>query len=402
LKVGIVNVLAKSKSTGKIGYGLYTWLKEQGHEVTLYYGRKDDLVGPNESDIVRVGGDLNNYYHGLCSRVFGNQGEYSVIATKKMVQDMKMKGIEAVYLLNIHGYYLNLPILFKYLSQNDIKVIYMMLDEYPFLGKCGGSLDCERFKTDCKHCPQVHMYPKSYFVDRAHHTLMIKKHAYDSIQDLTFVGIKYTVNRAKSSFLLKNAKFEEMDEAVDLRNLYFPRDVQSKRAEFGIPVNNAIILTVAPYSNPSKGGNYFMEAANKLKDRTDLSFIYVAYDGPKENVPPNVIALPYIFDQSYLADLYSLADVYVCTSLQETISNTCLEAMGCGTPLISFNTCGMPDCADEEHGHFVEAKDVDGLVKEFSKVTKKDDNRINSCREYALSRFDSIEYFKKLESLLNK
>ena len=404
MNIAIINVLGKTKSTGKIAYGLHTYLKKCRHNSVVYYGRRDAGDDGSEPNVVRIGSDWDNRIHAGFARVLGNQGEYSASATKKLLRLLDKQKPEAVYLLNLHGYYLNFPMLFDYLRKRRLKIVYLMLDEYPFLGKCAFAFDCERYCAGCEHCPQIREYPASLVFDRSRRLLEMKKRAYEG-QDIVFVGIRYTVERAKRSYLLRDARFAVLDEAVDLRNTYYPRDIndiEALRAWLGISPESRIALTVAPDSDPRKGGKYYLEAARRLIGRRDIAFVHVGFDGDAAQCPENYIPISYVADQNELAEYYSLADLFVCTSLAETVANTCLEALSCGTPILAFNVTGMPDCADAAHGIFVPAGDSAALAEAIEAAPKKTAESVASCRAYAESRYDSEDYFRKLEALLHQ
>ena len=219
MNIAILNTLAKSGSTGKITYGFQTYLKSLGHNAYIFYGRDDEQVKEEETDIIRVGTDFDMRVHGLKSRLFGLQGTYSIRATCTMLSKFDELKIDAVCMFNLHGYYVNFPMLFRYLGKRNIPCEYVMLDEYPFLGNCSYSYDCTKFKTDCKNCPQVKAYPKSLILDRSSKMLQIKKNAYDRAPQCVFVGIEYTVNRAKESAITRGHEFEITDEAINLSNM---------------------------------------------------------------------------------------------------------------------------------------------------------------------------------------
>ena len=401
MNVAVINVLAKTKSTGKIAYGLHEHLKKCGHHSILCYGRSDEGV-QGEEDIVRFSSNLDNCVHAVCSRFWGDQGMYSVHSTKRLLKLLDEHYVEAVYLLNLHGYYLNFPMLFEYLGRKQVKTLYLMLDEAPFLAKCCFAFSCEKYQTECGPCPQKQEYPKSLFLDRSNRLFHMKKEAYAKVKDITFVGIPYTVARARDSALLRDAKLAELDEAVDLRGTYYPRETEQLRKKLNIPDGNKVILTVSPFSNPRKGGRFFLEAAEKLRERKDITFVHVGFDGDTSLCPPNEIPISYVSDQNELAEFYSMGDLFVCTSLAETVANTCLEALSCGTPILSFNVSGMPYCADSAHGTFVEAGDVDALAQVIASAGKKSQQTVDSCRKYAESRYDAVAYFERLEGLLHQ
>lgn len=399
MNVAIINCLAKTNSTGKIAYGLHTHLKASGHNSRIFYGR-DDPAAAGEGDLVRFCGKREAWLNALAARLTGGEGLHAKHTTRRLLKELDAFAPDAVYLLNLHAYFLNFPMLFTYLGRRGCKTIYMMLDDYAFLGKCCFAYSCRKYQTECNQCPQIREYPKSLFFDRANQIFHAKRQAYSKVRDLTFVGIAYTVALAKESALLRGARFFELDEAVNLREIYYPRDAVRLREQLGIPAENKVIVTVSPFSNERKGGRFFLEAAGRLLNRKEFTFVHVGFDGDRSLCPSNYIPVSYVSDQNLLAEYYSLGDVFVCTSLAETVANTCLEALSCGTPLLAFSVSGMPDCADPAHGIFVEAGNVDALVEAIGLTQKKSEEMVASCRKYAESRYDSAEYFKNLEKLL--
>ncbi len=405
MRIAIVNtVYSSSKSTGKLAYGLYSHLKNSGHTVFLYYGRKesseDTLV--KEDNIVRINSDVDNSIHWLLARILGNQGQYSKKATEKLINQLSENNVEAIYLMNLHGYYLNFPLLFSYIKERPLKCVYLMYDEYAFTGKCCFTFECNKYLEKCEKCPRRNDYPKSYLLDRSNSLFEMKRKAYNGLTDVVFVGVPYTAAKARNSALLRNKKVIDQDESIDLRNTFFPRtDLEEElRDEIGINKKKIAVLTVSYYPNERKGGKYFLECARTMEKNDKYVFIHVGFNGEKAECPSNYIPISYVNDQNRLAAFYSIADLFVCTSLAETVADTCLEALACGTPILGFDAAGMSDCADEEHGRFVEPGNVSQLVAEVSKTEKKNDLIVKSCRDYASARYDSFQYYTRLEKLL--
>ena len=103
-------------------------------------------------------------------------------------------------------------------------------------------------------------------------------------------------------------------------------------------------------------------------DRKDITFVFVGYNRSDWDIPSNMITVGYVSSQDKLAEYYSMADLYVCTSLADTFPTTCLNALGCGTPLLGFKAGGVPYCASEPYGTFVEVKaDFDNAGSSGSK-----------------------------------
>ena len=402
MNIAIINTLAKSGSTGKIAFSYFKYLKSQGHTPYLFYGRHDEQVSSNDSEIIRIGNDIDLYLHTLLARVTGLQGVYSKMATRNMLKKFKELNIQAVCMFNLHGYYINYSLLFNYIGKNNLRCEYVMLDEYPFLGKCAYSFSCDKFMSECKACPHIKEYPKSLFVDSSNRMFKLKKNLYKIVPQCVFVGVEYTVDRAKKSAITKDCIFEVADEAIDLRDVYFPRNVKALKRELNIPESNTVIVTVTPYPNERKGGKYFLEAAKRLEHNKSISFVHVGYNADKDECPSNYIPIGYVKNQDLLSEYYSLGDLFVHTSIAETIPSAILEALACGTPILGFNSSGIPYSTDRFHGTFVEPCNVDKMVEVILNTPKKDEKMINSCRKYAISRYDSIDYCRKLFSYLDK
>lgn len=399
MKVAIINSHAMQKSTGKLAYSLFTHIIDSGNEARIYYGKRIPGDTPNEK-VVCTCTKTERIINAIVDRVLGNEGLNAHISTIRLIHMLKIYNPDVVYLMNLHAYYINQPMLFRFLSRMNIKVIYVLYDEYAMTGKCCFAYDCEKFRSVCGNCPQVSSYPRSLFLDKSAKLQEMKKRNYLLINDITFVGVRYTIERAKkSSILPRHAKYIVADEGVDVENIFFCRDTRALRTKLGIDETKIVILTVAPFSDKRKGGKHFVELAKLFEENENYSFIHVGYDGNTSELPTNIIPVLYVYDQIELAEYYSIADMFVCTSFAETIPDTCIEALACGTPVLGFNISGIPTCADEEHGTFVEAGNVDALANVIHNTRKKTNEVIKSCRDYAVERYDIKKYVRVLKQI---
>lgn len=395
MKVCIINVTAKSGSTGKIAYGQYKNLKAENNDAILFYGR-NDLI--DSESIIKVDTQLEIYIHVLLARLTGLHGYFSTNPTKKIIKILKKDKPDVVQLYNLHGYYININLLFKYLSENNIVTIYSMLDEYPYLGRCCYSYNCDEFQNGCRKCKiNKREYPQTWFFRQS------RKFYNDKIKDynykkLCFTGPQWVINRAKQSPMMKGKKFYCVDEYVDTDNVFFPRK-SYKYVNKEIDNNKIIILTVAPYSNPRKGGKYFLELAKSLHDDDKFQFVYVGMNVEGVDIPKNVIVKGFISNQDELAEYYSIADLFVCTSIADTMPNVCLDSLACGTPILGFNVSGIPFVAEKPIGNFVSVKRIDELKSVVLKTKKKTQLLIDQCRKYALKRYSPQIYYKKMKKI---
>jgi glycosyltransferase involved in cell wall biosynthesis len=387
MKFAIIAGFYKYGSTGKGVHKNYTRIINLGYDVKVFYGKKKQET--DNEDIVYFGNRLFYYFSVIFGRISGLSDVLSNFTTSKLIHHLKKYKPDVVWLSGIHGYYINWYRLIKFLKKNNIWTVYGMTDEFAFTGKCCSAFDCEKYKTGCHHCPHLKNYPESRIFDNSKFVFNLKKKAYAGWDKVVFRSAPYVVNKARESYLLKDKEMFAGDSSVDIERVYYPRDPGELRKKLGIADNQKVAMLCAPSTDPHKGSEYFVECA-RLCEKDDIVFIQVAFNGDESSLPSNFIPISYVGDPNELAEYYSLADVYVCTSLSDAQPNTCLEAMGCGTPIAGFNVSGVPYVAPEEFGTFVEPKNAEALAQVIRDIPRKTDESIEKCHVYAKNRF-SIE-----------
>lgn len=399
MRILIVDCYGAIHSTGKITTLQYRYLKQKGHDVRVCYrGVREPKI--DNSDYIPIAGVIEPGIGRLLAQLTGFEGYTHPLATLKMIKFTEEFHPDVVQLNILHGYYINSNQYILYLNQKAYKVCYTMLDEYAYMGKCPFSFDCLQFQTGCNgNCPAKKNYPKSWFFDRSKFIFDGKKKAYDGFKDIVFTGPGWVVERAKNSALLKGFRIEELDEPVDFGHTFYPRETDEIRDRLRIPKGNKVIVTVAQMSDPRKGGIYVFETAKKLLHHKDISFVFVGCNVDPPMKLDNMTTIGYVSSQDELAHYYSLGDLFICTSLADTMPNVCIDALGCGTPVAGFAAAGTPYVASSEFGTFTPTYDVDALAKVIEEVPKKDTARIKSCHDYAVGRYSPDEVFKKLETI---
>ena len=395
MKILIINTQWTGSSTGKIAYGFYKRLVESGHEVILahHMGEKNQ----EDEHVIRFSPTIEPKIHFRYNLITGYHGTFGPIANhniKRIVEEFKP---DIAQLYNLHGYGMDIFRFMDFLAKKDIPTVYGMLDEYPYLGYCCYAYDCHQFETGCKDC---HLdfedrYMKSYFFNRARKTLLMKERNYNSFRKIVFTGPKWVVERAKKSYLLQDKDVREVDEYIDTENTFIIRDTAQLRKELGISEDKVILLDVAPSTDTRKGVEYFVELAHLFENDNRFVFINVGYGNNFEDLPSNFIGIPYVKSQEKLAEYYSLADLFICTSMADTMPNTCLDALACGTPVCGFDITGVPYVAEYPLGRFVEAGNVNELQKIVQNTSKKTELLKQECRSYAESRYSLDTYYRK-------
>lgn len=401
MKILIVDVYGSLHSTGKITTLQYRYMKEHCHDVKVCYrGIREPKV--DNPDYIPIAGKIEPGIGRLLSWVTGYEGYFHPIATKRLIKITEIFQPDIVQLNILHGYYINSNQYLTFLKKGGYKVCYSMFDEYAYMGKCAFSFSCNQFKTGCiGSCPEMKTYPQSFFFDRSKFLFESKKKVYHGFNHIVFTGTGWVIDRARESALLKGKRLEVVDEPINYEEIFYPRNVIELKRRLDIPESNKIIVTVALMSNPRKGGIYFYQVAEMLASDIETTFVYVGCDVPEPMHLPNVISIPFVSSQDELAEYYSLGDLFVCTSLADTTPCTCLEALGCGTPIVGFAEAGTTYVAPEAYSKLVPTFDVDALAKVVSESPKKTPVRIQECLNYARSKYSREIVFKQLEKIYN-
>ena len=384
--VAIVNVI-NAKSTGKIALNLLEQFTLKGINATFYYGIGKKSTNNNQ---IRFNTRAEVQVHKLLSRLTGLQGFFSSFATRRMLLDMKKRGVETIILINPHAFYLNEKKFYSYIAKNNLRFIYIIPDEYAYLGKCAVNPPCSRYLTGEGKCPNIHLYPNSWFFDTCGIIMKRKLNCYKNLKRARFVGPEFVVNNLRKTYLGKYMQSSILDEAIDL-SLYSPRDASKLKEVHNIGEDKVVILCIAP---PYKGITYFKQVAERLRENDKYVFIHVGKDEIESH--DNYIHVNFVEKNSDLAVYYSMADLFLFPSMADTMSNACLEALACGTPLLTFNISGMPYLMDKSVGTMVTPKSIDELTDVVSKIEKKTIETVSRCRQYAEKRYDISKYAERI------
>ena len=387
-RVAIINNTCGFGSTGRITARMYEDVVAGGHECKVFYGIKTPEDGEPNPDWIYFGSRIGYVLDHVVSNLTGLSGALEFRVTYKLLKMLDEFQPDIIWLYHIHGGFVNEYWLLDYARKKAGWTIYSMADEYPMMGKCCYAFDCTKYQEEngCHHCPQFRESPRSLIFDTSGYHFRRKLKAYEGFDNLLFISAPYVVDKAKGSRLLRDKEFVMTDSHVDVANIYYPRDPSKVRAELGIAPDKKVMIICAGYAICYKGVPYFLEAA-RLCEQDDIVFVNVGFGGDESICPSNYIPLPYVSDQNYLSELLSMADAYVCTSIVDAQPNACLNALGCGTPIIGFNTSGVPYVAPNEFGTFVKPFDVNALAEAIRNCPRKTDERIAACHAYALERF---------------
>lgn len=365
MKVFMINSVCGIRSTGRICTDLADVLRENGHECEIAYGR--EYAPEKYRDIsYRIGSEADVRSHALAARLFDCSGSCSKAATKQLIEHIRDFAPDLIHLHNIHGYYINIDILFDFLAKSDIPVIWTLHDCWTFTGHCAyfTSVDCDRWKTGCHDCPQKRKYPASVLKDASKKNWEHKKALFTSVENITFVTPSdWLAGLVKESFF-GGYDVRVIPNGIDLET--FSPTESNLREKYGLE-DKKIVLGVATSWDERKGLKEFTELSSLLDD--DMRVVLIGLSGKQiRALPENVLGLPATNNAKELAGVYTQADVFVNAGKEETMGLTTVEAMACGTPAVVSNLTAVPEVVTPQGGIVLDKLTAAEIKKGAEKV----------------------------------
>lgn len=406
--VQINPVLRTSTSTGRIMQEIGALAESEGWRNWCAYGKGRDGIRPCTTDIIPVGNLLSIAIHGILTRVFDRHGLGSALATRAFVSALRKIDPDIIHIHNIHGYFLNYPILFDYLRNSRVKVIWTVHDCWLYTGHCYyySAIGCDKWRSGCGHCPQRGAFPRSLVIDRSHRNFIDKRKYFTSIpQDrMTIVPVSDWIRGEMKHSFLKDYPFQVIHNGIDTDVFRPYTDDTQVHENLGIHPDKKIILGLASIWSPEKGLPDFIKMAEML--RKDEQIVLVGVDAKTaKQLPASIKHIRRTENINMLAKLYSAATAFVNPTYQDNYPTVNLEAISCGTPVVTYRTGGSLESITSETGRIVSQGDVKGIltaVREIESIGK--DGFTAKCRAHALANFRKEDryhdYLKLYESLL--
>lgn len=359
MKLLQINSVCGIGSTGRIATDIHAALQAKGIESHIIYGRGE----PRACDsAIKISSQLDFYRHALQTRLFDNHGFCSTKATQRAIEKIDLLQPDIVHLHNIHGYYLNVELLFHYFKQHpNLKVLWTLHDCWSFTGHCAyfDFSGCEKWKSQCFSCPQKHTYPTSNLFDNSKINYQRKKAAFTGVKDLTIITPSLWLADLVQQSFLKEYPVQVVNNGIDL-SVFQPR-----QSEFRVKhdlVDKFLIMGAASVWSPRKGFDDFIFLANMLPDNYRLVMVGVPRDTIK-TLPNNIIGIHRTDNPIELAEIYSAVDVFFNPTYEDNYPTVNLEAIACGTPVITYNTGGSPESVSAGHGFVVTKGDVAAVAE---------------------------------------
>lgn len=387
-----INTVYANGSTGKIAQGLHETCAQHGIGCISAYRYKEK--GKIYPDTMTASSWLDCHVHNRLARYTMLQGCFSWWCTARFLRRIKKMQVHVIHMHNLHGSYVHLPLLFRYIKKNHVRVIWTLHDCWAFTGQCPhfDAIGCDKWKSGCHHCPQYGSYPKSW-VDNSRHMYTLKRQWFTGVEDMTLVTpSQWMADLVKQSFL-KDYPVQVINNGIDL-SVFRPRE-SNLREKYGIPTDKKIVLGVAFGWGERKGLDVFLELAKRLDESYQIVLVGTD-DKIDRQLPKNIISIHRTNNQQKLAEIYSVANLFVNPTREDNYPTVNMEALACGTPVLTFRTGGSPEIPDETCGAVVDKNDVDALEKEIYRICTEHPYTAEDCMKRAVC----FDMHKKYEEYL--
>lgn len=367
MRVLMINVVCGVRSTGRICADLAQELEANGHEVKIAYGR-EDVPKQIEKYAFKIGKRKDVYMHGLGARLLDKSGFGSRKVTKEFIRWIKSFDPDVIHLHNLHGYYINISILFDYLKDSEKKIIWTLHDCWAFTGHCVyfDYVGCKKWMKECNHCEQKKEYPSCVGLDGSRRNFRNKKSLFCQVPNMTLVTPSSWLAELVKRSYLKDYPIKIINNGINTTT--FKPSLNNLRERYQL-LGKTIVLGVAAIWDRRKGLDYLVELSKRINKQCVVVVIGLTEEQKRE-LPNNMVGILKTSSVQELVDWYSTADIFVNPTLEDNYPSTNLEAISCGTPVITFSTGGSPESA-EMYGQVVSSLDemVDLINDYFKKKT---------------------------------
>ncbi len=336
MKILMINTVCGIRSTGRICTDIATALTKQGHEVKIAYGR-EHVPTQYRDYAVKIGSRVDVNRHVLQARIFDNAGFGSKVWT-----------LHDCWAFTGHGAYFD-------------------------------TLECEKI-GQCHHSSQKNDYPKS-LIDFSSRNFERKKNLFTGVPNLTLITpSEWLANLVRNSFL-KEYPVTVIHNGIDT-TIFKPRllEAQELRKKFSLE-GKQVLLGVASIWDQRKGLDDLLELSAQLKSYQQLVLIGLSKE-QLNKLPKEIIGLATTDSVEELSAWYTLADVFINPTTQDNYPTTNLEAIACGTPVVSYPTGGSIE-STHMYGIVCSDRTVASILESLKEVSQcKRNPNFNLSKEY--------------------
>ncbi|HDZ42122.1 MAG TPA: glycosyltransferase [Bacteroidetes bacterium] len=391
MKVLQINTTANSGSHGRIAEDIGRLVIERGGESIIAYAR---TVNESKSELIKIGNKLDLAFHLVKTRLFDRHGFGSYGATKALVRKIDDLDPDIIHFHNLHGYYLNIQVLFDYLKKRTKPLVWTFHDCWPFTGHCCHfeHVSCNKWKSQCFDCPLTSAYPISWFADNSRKNFQQKKELFSGMKNMILVSPSEWLARFLEKSFLSEYKIKVINNGVDIDNF---KPVSSHAIKEKYKIDRKYIIGVAGTWTKNKGLGDFIKLRSILDKEIEIVLVGLTGKHMKQ-AGHEIKGISRTENIGELAALYSGAQAFINPTYVDNFPSVNIESLACGTPVITYKTGGSPESVDDNTGIVVEKGNIRELHNAIWEIINNSDRySATVCRESALRNFSAKDRFEE-------
>ena len=397
MRVLEINALLGAGSTGIIVNDIKNCLNEHG--IACDVACSKSYIGQDDHTYL-IGNTLDRKVHAVLCRLGGKQGYYSTLPTKRLLRYIDATHPDIVQLHNVHNNYVNFPLLLHHLAKRNITTVLTLHDCWFFTGGCFHYYadHCDKWMTGCEACPKRMKDTPAYIHDCSNKIYRDRKNGYEAVDKLVVVGVSEWISNEARKSILKNAEIHTIHNGIDLD--VFQPTASNLRERLGLSGKKVIIGPASKWLSTVNKDTYqhFVDHMDE-----DMVLLLFGCGDTSMTVPANVRLYGFIHDRKQLAELYSMADVLVNCSREDTLSTINLEAQACGTPVVTYDSTGSKETVDDVVSRSVTAGNHEQLLTITKKVlANRAEQTTVQCRQFIVNEYDKKKNFVDYVHLFNQ
>lgn len=387
MKVLFLHSQCENGGISRIVFSICDLLKQNDSEGKFAFSR-GFIPAEHKDECFMFGKKSEIARHVMLTRLFDKHAYGSKQATKELFEWIDSYQPDIIHINNVHGYYLNMRMFFNYLIRTNIPVVWTLHDCWAITGHCSHFeyAKCDKWKVKCEKCQHISTYPKSILFDNSCKNYEEKKKIYEGMKNITIVTPSVWLKDLVNQSILSDKKCIVINNGIDLESFHYITSDLKEEKGFN---NKKIFLAVASVWTAKKGYDDLIKLAKKI-DKSKEQIVVVGVNETQKNElqKHGIFAVTHTKSVSELASWYSIADVFINLTYEDTFPTVNIESLACGTPVVTYKTGGSPEIIDDECGAVVEKGNVDLLYT----AAKQIDSSREACRKRAL-KFDRNERF---------
>lgn len=387
MKVLQINAVYGHGSTGTIVRDIEQLCEQNGIE--CYVASPDPKVREAKRGYV-IGNALDHKLHALLCRINGMQGYFSHIPTWNLCRDIDRIKPDVVHLHNLHSNYIHLNILLKYLAKKNIRTVITLHDCWFYTGGCFHytAAKCDKWLKSCGQCPKKKQDTPAYMYDCSSRILADRKKYLLEIPYLYITGVsEWITSEAKRTFFCNCPAFTIYN-GVNLSAFHFYKS--NLRNRLGLTGKKILLGPAMKWLAPVNRSTLDFFLSHMSNDEVLLLF---GSANKHDDLPKHVIQYGFINNIFELVQLYSIADVFVNCTREESLSLINIEAQACGTPVVTYDGTGVQETVDGVISLAVPAGHPDMLLYAARKILKSPPS-YNEVRRWVMNRFEINNNYK--------